>query len=380
MSASSRIYLDHHATTPLSLIARDAMIRALTSSHGNPSSVHRSGRHARRSLEDARALLAAAVGSAPRELVFTSGGTEAAHLAVSGVGEALEVSRVLCDPGAHPCLRAASEALAAKRGVAFEWIPLIPGGEGAFDLDALAARLTANALVAVSAVQHETGAVADLAALHPVVARAGATWVLDAAQAFGKVALDAPLLGAAAVTLSAHKIGGPQGIGALWLRTGERVVQRQTGGAQERGVRAGTENVTGAVGFGAAATTVPERLAKMPRVGRLRDRIESTLRACGAVINGASRARVATACHASIEGVHGHELVASLDLEGVEVSSGAACSSGKAEPSESLLRVFPDAPWRARSALRVTLGPESTDDEIDRACAIITQVVARVRS
>ena len=380
MTRAPRVYLDHHATTPLSKAARDAMVRALDELHGNPSSVHRAGRHARRALEDARASLAANVGSAPRELVFTSGGTEAVHLAVGGVGEALDVTRVFCDPGAHPCLRSASEALAAKRGVPFEWIPTVQGGDGAFDLDALASKLCAGALVAVSAVQHETGAICDLAALHPVVAHARATWVLDAAQMLGKVAVDLSLLGAAAVALSAHKIGGPQGVGALWLRTGERVVQRQTGGAQERGVRAGTENVLGAVGFGAAASTLTERLARMTDVGRLRDRIETALLACGGVVvNGATRRRASTACHVSIEGVHGHELVAALDLEGIEVSSGAACSSGKADPSESLMRLYPEAPWRATSALRVTLGPEVTEGDVDRAIEVIPAVIARHR-
>jgi cysteine desulfurase len=381
VSDGRRIYLDHHATTPISRVARDAMVRALDEVHGNASSVHHRGRLARKALEDARAQLATNVGSAPREIVFTSGGTEAVHLAVGGVGDALEVTRVLCDPAAHPCLRAASEALAARRGVAFEWIPTTPEGEGTFDLDALASKLCAGAFVAVSAVQHETGAVCDLRTLHPVVANARATWVLDAAQALGKIDLDVAPLGAAAVTLSAHKIGGPQGVGALWLRTGERVVQRQTGGAQERGVRAGTENLLGAVGFGAAASTLPERRARMGEVGRLRDRLEAALVACGGVVvNGASRHRAPTACHVSIEGVHGHELVAALDLEGIEVSSGAACSSGRAEPSESLLRLYPEAAWRATSALRVTLGVETTDDEIERACAVIPAVIARHRS
>ena len=135
----------------------------------------------------------------------------------------------------------------------------------------------------------------------------------------------------------------------------------------------------GAVGFGAAATTVTDRLSQMPRIAELRGRIEAVLRASGASINGASRSRVSTACHASIEGVHGHELVAALDLEGVEVSSGAACSSGKADPSESISRLYPDEPWRARSALRVTLGPETTSDEVERACETFAEVIARVR-
>ncbi len=377
-----RTYLDHHATTPLGDGARDAMARWIAEGHhGNPSSVHTAGRRARASLEDARLAVANAIGAAPREVVFTSGGTEAVHLAVGGVGDALGPSRVLCDPGAHPCLRAACEALAARHGVRFEWLPMVVGSDGALDLDAARATLSERALVAVSAVQHETGAITPLRGLHDAVHGARSVWVLDAAQALGKVALDAPALGAAAVSLSAHKIGGPAGVGALWLRAGERVVQRQTGGGQERGVRAGTENALGAVGFGGAAGQVRARLAAMPAVAERRDRIERAIVAAGGVVvNGAARARVATACHVSIEGVAGHELVAALDLEGVEVSSGAACSSGRAEPSESLLRMVAGEGWRASSALRVTLGPETTDDEVDFACETIPAVIARLRS
>lgn len=204
--------------------------------------------------------------------------------------------------------------------------------------------------------------------------------MVDAAQALGKIPLDVATLGAAAVAVSAHKIGGPAGVGALWLRAGERVVQRVTGGGQERGVRAGTENALGVVGFGAAAAVLRERLDAMPAVAARRDRIEAALRVAGGVsVNGATRARVATACHVTVAGVEGQELVAALDLEGIEVSSGAACSSGRAEPSESLVRMYPGEGWRAVGALRVTLGPEVDDAAVARACAVMPAVIARVR-
>lgn len=382
MTAVSRVYLDHHASAPLCAAARDALARWLAEGpHGNPSSVHRAGRRARAALEDARLALARAAGSAPRELVFTSGGTEAVHLAVRGVGEALPATSVWCDPGAHPCLRAASESLAAARAVPFGWIPLTPSGEGALDVAALARSLAPGAVVAVSLVQHETGAVHAWAPLRDAARDAGATLVVDAAQALGRIPLDLGALGAAAVALSAHKVGGPPGVGALWLRAGERVAQQVTGGAQERGVRAGTENLPGAVGFGAAASVLRERLAAMPAVAARRDRIEASLRALsGVTVNGATRPRAATACHVTVAGVDGQELVAALDLEGFEVSSGAACSSGRAEPSESLLRMYPGEGWRAAGALRVTLGPEVDDGAVERACAAIPAVIARVRS
>jgi cysteine desulfurase len=378
---ADRIYLDHHASAPIVTAARDAMARCLAASHlGNPSSVHRAGREARARLEDARLQLARATGSAPREWVFTSGGTEAVHLGVRGVGEALGATAVWCDPGAHPCLRAAAEALANALKVRFAWIPLVAAGEGELDVADLALRLVPGALVAVSLVQHETGAVTAWPTLRDAVRAAGATLVVDAAQAVGRMPIDLGTLGAAAVAISGHKFGGPAGIGALWLRAGERIVQRVTGGAQERGLRAGTENVMGVVGVGAAAAVLPERLATMPLVAARRDRLESALRSTpGVTVNGATRPRVATACHVTVADVDGQELVAALDLEGVEVSSGAACSSGRAEPSESLVRIYPDEAWRARGALRVTLGPEVDDDAVARACAVIPGVIARCR-
>ncbi len=375
---SARVYLDHHATTALLPSVRAAMAAALDHGAGNPSSVHTAGRRARTLLEDARAELARAVGAAPRELVFTSGGTEAVHLAVGGVGEAVRPLRVLCDPGAHPCLRAACESLARTVGATLSWLPAHPGG--AVDTVALGNVPGEGTLVALSLVQHETGAVADLRAVREAIVRRGAVLVLDGVQALGKLPLDVGTTGAAAVALSAHKIGGPTGVGALWLRAGERVVQRQGGGGQERGLRAGTENLLGALGFGAAARALGARREAMLAVAARRDAIERCLRALGAVVvNGAEGVRVATACNVSLEGVAGEELVAALDLEGYCVSSGAACSSGRAEPSESLLRLYPAEPWRARSALRVTLGPETTDAELAGFIATLPGVVARVR-
>ncbi len=366
------VYLDHHATTPLCHAARTAMTAWLTGDAvGNPSSVHRVGRRARTRVEDARAAFAEAIGCAPREVVFTSGGTESAHLAVQGVGDALRPRAVWCDPGAHPCLRAACEALAARHGVTLRWIPCADDGA------LTAPDLGEGDLVAASLVQHETGAVLDWRALRDAVAAGRGSLVLDAAQALGRVPLDVGVMGAVAVAFSGHKIGAPAGVGALYLRGDTRVTPRETGGGQERGVRAGTENVVGIVGLGAAARALGERLSAMPEVAARRDVIESTLVQWGATVNGATRERVPTACHVSWRDLAAQELVAALDLEGVCVSSGAACSSGRAEPSESLRRIYPDEVWRATGALRVTLGPETTDDEVSRFVAAMGRVLPR---
>lgn len=376
----TRVYLDHHATTPLAPMAREAMLRAMAAGPGNPSSPHADGRRARTMLETARRQVSEAVGAAPRELVFTSGGTEAVDAAVVGVGEAAEARAVWCDPGAHPCLRAACEGLAWARGVALRYIPTVPGAGGLHDLAALDAALGAEprgTLVAVSVVQHETGGVADLAALSRVCNGRGALLVLDAVQALGKVALDLQGSGAVAAALSAHKLGGPAGVGALWLAAGVGIRQRVRGGGQERGVRAGTENLLGAVGFGAAATQAAVRRAAMPAVGALRDRIVAQLVALGATVNDDHRPRVDTVAHASWEGLAAQELVAALDLEGFSVSAGAACSSGKVEPSESVLRMYPEAPWRASGALRVSLGPDTTGAEVGAFCEALARVLPR---
>lgn len=358
------IYLDHHATTPLSREARDAMAEAMENAHGaNPSSVHAAGRKARSLIETARARVARALGAAPRELVFTSGGTEAVHTCVAGVAGGLDrVGAVFVDAGAHPALRAACERAAAIRSVPIEVIPSGPGG--AQRIDALCARLAATngGLVAISLVQHETGAIAPLREIADAVRAVGGVVVVDAVQALGKVALDAPSTGAIAMAFSAHKIGGPTGVGASWLAGDARIRVDAGGGGQERGLRAGTENIVGIVGFGAAAESVPRRLADMPRIAGLRDRIERALRAnSSVVVNGIERPRTATACHASMRGVAGEELVAAFDLEGICVSSGPACSSGRPGPSASMLATYPDEPWRASAALRVTLGPENTE-------------------
>ncbi len=367
------VYLDHHATTPLASEARAAMFEAMSLGHGNPSSVHSLGRAARDAMELARTSLANAIGARARELVFTSGGTEAVHLAVRGVARGRRPTRVLCDPGAHPCLRAASELAAATAGVGFEWLPTSQ------ETSELRAAVTDGALVTVSLVQHETGAVARLEALHEVCHARGATLVLDAVQAVGKLTVDLAATGAAAAAVSAHKFGGPGGVGAVWLRTEVPAEAIQSGGGQERGLRAGTENVLGAIGMGAAAHGIAARRTAMPAVAARRDAIERSLLSLGATVNSAEATRVATVSHVAFRDLAAPELVAALDLEGYCVSSGAACSSGRAEPSESILRMFPGEPWRATGALRVSLGPSTTDAEVERFIATLTTVVARVR-
>ncbi|MBI5513243.1 MAG: aminotransferase class V-fold PLP-dependent enzyme [Deltaproteobacteria bacterium] len=373
-----RVYLDHHATTPLCPEAREALRAYAEGAHGNPSSVHGAGRRARHLLERARATVAQGLGASAREVVFTSGGTEGAHFIVRAVGGALGPSRVCCDPGAHPCLVAASELLAGEFQVPFFWLPVHDGG--ALDLEALPGLLRPGALVAASLVQHETGRLLRWRALRDACHDAKCAWVCDAAQALGKTPLDVGVLGARAASVSGHKVGGPTGIGAVWVSGDAKVRQLVTGGSQERGLRAGTPNMYGIVGLGAAMSVLNLRLGAMEGVGRLRAVVEEGLLVCEGVTSSvADLERVATVAHVAVEGVAGEELVAALDLEGYEVSSGAACSSGRAEPSATLLRLFPSAPWRASGALRVSLGPETTEDEVRGLVEVFPRVLARVR-
>ncbi len=360
--SARRAYLDHHATTPIDDAAREAMREVLDGPPGNPSSTHADGRHARALLERARRQLAEATGAQTSDLVFTSGGTEAVHLAVQGLARHEAPAAVWCDPGAHACLVGALEAVATEARVPLRWIPA--RGDGTLDLEAFEAALGTAALVGVARVQHETGVLADAAKVSVIVRERGGRTVVDAVQALGKVPVDVATLGADATAFSAHKLGGPMGVGALWTRAA--LVPAMRGGGQERGLRPGTHNLVGAVGFGAAAARVDERLAAMDAVAALRDRIEATCISYGAEASASALPRVATAAHVAWRtAFEAPELVAAFDLAGVSVSAGSACSSGRARRSESMARLFPNDPWRAASSLRVTLGPTTTRADVE---------------
>jgi cysteine desulfurase len=374
---SARVYLDHHATTPLGAAAR-AAIGALIADAGvgNASSAHHHGRRARSLIETARAAIARSIGATPAQVTFTSGGTEATLLAVLGLGRARPPRSLWCDPGAHPCVVAAMRSLGDELALDVSWIPT--AAEGAIDPARLAESLGDDALVAASWVQHETGALLDVAGLGALLAARGARWVLDGVQALGKVPAAVAEGGADAVTFSAHKLGGPSGVGALWARGAGGLATVMPGGGQERGLRGGTENLLGIVGFGAAAGEVEGRLASMAAVAARRDVVERALVALGGAPSITRRERVATACHVAWPtGVTGPELVAAFDLEGVSVSAGSACSSGLARPSASMARLYPAEPWRATAALRVSLSPATTDAEVARFVEVARAVLPR---
>lgn len=376
------IYLDHHAATPLAPAARAAMERALGEGWANPSSVHAAGRRARAGLEDARRAVAAAIGAEPADLIFTSGGTEACNVGIAGLVRR-GGGRVVTTRIEHPGVLASIGKLEAT-GAEVIRLEVVEGVPPAAEV--LAGVLAGpTQLVATQWINHETGNVLPISEYARVCDAAGVPLFVDATQALGKVPIEVESFaggvcrGLVALALAASKVGGPPGSGALWLRRGVDLDPLIAGGAQERGRRAGTPDAIAHAGFGAACTEVPVRLAAMPAVAALRDRLEAAVRAAGGRINGEAGRRVATACNASFPGLRGDHLVAALDLEGVCASSGAACSSGLAAPSPVIAAMYPAEPWRAASALRFSLAPSTTEAEVGTAIAALGRVLDRQR-
>jgi cysteine desulfurase len=351
----TQAYLDWNATAPPREEARAELLAALEVT-GNPSSVHSAGRAARRLVERAREQVAALVGARARDVVFTSGGTEANMLALSpALGDVLLVSAI-----EHPSVRGGGRFPAAEE------IPVT--AKGVIDLGALERRLAVCRcpLVSLMLANNETGVIQPVAQAAAMVHAAGGLLHVDAVQGPGRIACDFNALGADLMTLSGHKIGGPQGVGALIRRDGLQVPPLVTGGGQERGGRAGTENVAGIAGFGAAAEAVGRLLAQeAPHMRGLRDRFEAGLRAitADAVIFGEDSERLPNTTLFSVPGFKAETMVIAFDLEGVAVSSGAACSSGKVAPSHVLAAMGVDSAVSG-GAIRVSLGYATADGDI----------------
>jgi cysteine desulfurase len=359
---SERIYLDWNATAPLRKEARAAALAALEVT-GNPSSVHGEGRAARHWIEQAREEVAALVGAAPRSVVFTSGGTEANMLALVPMAPR---DRLLVSAIEHPSILAGGRFPAET----VERLPVTAAGE--LDLAALERRMAAlggRALVSLMLANNETGVVQPVSQAASVVHAAGGTLHVDAVQAAGRIPCDINVLGADLLTLSGHKIGAPKGVGALIARTAlPRLEPVIKGGGQERGLRAGTENVAGIAGFGAAAAAARAGLAtERARMAALRDRLEAGLKAAspGVVIFGAGSERLPNTTLFAVAGMRAETAVIAFDLAGVAVSAGAACSSGKVQSSH-VLAAMGVPPQLAGAAVRVSLGPSTTESEIDR--------------
>jgi cysteine desulfurase len=376
-----RIYLDHNATTPPAPEVVEAMTRVLQEEFGNPSSVHHYGQRAKARLDEARAEVAALIGGEPAEIVFTSGGTESDNLALRGVAEGAGARRHLVASAIeHEAVLTTLKAL-GRRGWRVTLLPV--GTDGILDPDALREALTdETALVSVMHANNEIGTVQPVAALAELAHERGALFHTDAVQSAGKIRVDAPSLGVDLLTLSAHKFHGPKGAGALWMRRGTRLVSTMTGGRQERNRRAGTENLPALAGFGVAARLARGKLdTEAPRLRDLRDRLETGILASvpGTAVNGRRDARVPNTANISFEGVEAESLLIALDLEGIAVSTGSACSSGTLEPSH-VLRAMGLGAHRAQSSLRFSLGSGTTAAEVDQVLAVLPAIVERLRS
>ncbi len=348
------VYLDYNASAPMRPEAVAAVLEA-SALVGNPSSVHRFGRLARRVLEDAREQVAAMVGSRPERVLFTSGGTEANNLAIHGAGRPRFIASAL----EHDSVLRVREA---------ELLPV--GPDGLVDLATLAASLASDprpALVALMLANNETGVIQPVAEAARIAHEHGALLLCDAVQAAGRIPIDIASLGTDFLSLSAHKLGGPKGVGALVLGSDLPFAPSQLGGGQERGRRAGTENLAGIAGFGVVAAMAPDSLADQPRLAALRDRLETDLLrlARETVIAGRSAPRLANTSAIALPGLPAERQVIQLDLAGVAVSAGAACSSGKVRAS-SVLAAMGFAPAIAGSAIRVSLGWQSTAADVER--------------
>lgn len=369
---TSRVYLDWNATAPLRPEARAAALAAMEL-HGNPSSVHAEGRAARAVIERARAQVAALAGCEPDQVVFTSGATEAAAMTEpegGSLGTDLE----------HDCVRNALRYDAGRWRVC---------ADGRADVDALDAALAADAgaeAIALTAAQNETGVLQDIGRVARMARERGRSFIVDAAQAMGRVDFAFASLGAAFALVSAHKLGGPRGAGALIARDrrlGSRYAARAPAATHERGLRAGTENVIGIAGFGAAAAAARRDLddGVWEGVRALRDRLESRLAdaAPGTMFIGSGVARLPNTSCVAVPGWKGETQVMQLDLAGFAVSAGAACSSGKVGPSRALRAMGCDD-LTAASAIRVSLGPATTSQEIDRFCDAWAGLYAKRRA
>lgn len=364
------VYCDYNAGAPVRAEASVAMARAMASA-GNPSSVHGAGRRARALVEDAREKLAAAVGANAENVVFTSGATEALQLAMTSAGAAsLIISAVEHDA----VFEHATRALKADRVAPVD-------ANGVVDLNALEALLAAAptpALLVVQLANNETGVIQPIRHVAAIARQHGALLLVDAAQAFGRILVDIADLDATYLVLSSHKLGGPPGVGALVLAPGAPFATTRFGGGQERGRRPGTENGPAIVGFAVAADWALRDLdAEAARVRAMRDRFEAALPG-DAIIFGATAPRLPNTSNFALPGIAAETAVIAMDLEGVAVSSGAACSSGKVRSSRVLAAMNVD-PSLAKAALRVSFGHESKESDVDEALHALSKIAARRR-
>ena len=375
------IYLDYNATTPVDREVLEAMLPYFSGSFGNASSIHSAGQRGRAAVDAARESVATLLGAKPSEIVFTCGGTEADNLALFGtVAHCVQPRRHMVTTAIeHHAVLNCAEAL-EKQGVDVTYVPA--GRDGIVEPDEIREAIRPETvLISVMLANNETGTIQPIEEIGRIAAEEDIYFHCDAVQAAGKLPLDVNRLGMDLLSISAHKIYGPKGAGALYVRTGTELEPIFHGGHHERDRRPGTENVPGIVGLGKAADlAIKNLMSDAARMAALRDKFESALLSLpGVHINGDPHHRVANTCNLSFDAAGGEALVIALDLQGISCSTGAACSSGAVAPSH-VLTAIGLSPERARSSLRFSLGRPTTPEEIDRAIEIIPAVVERLRA
>lgn len=370
------IYLDNNASTQ-SDPEVVAVVGEATRLFGNPSSLHAEGRRARRAIEEARDEVASLFQATSEEIVFTSGATESNALAIFGAWA--DPGRIVTSGAEHPSVAEPIAELVRRGGA--ESVVVDPEPSGILDAERFLSAVTpGTALVSLMAANNEYGAIFPVAQAAPGIKGRGAVFHTDAVQAAGRISIDVRVWGVDLLSCSAHKMHGPKGVGALFVKKGTRLRPHTPGGGQEFRLRAGTENTAAIVGFGKAAQLARERLAESAEVGRLRDRFETLVgeRISGARILGALAPRLSNTSAVLFEGVSGEALVARLDLEGIAVSTGSACSSGTTRPSPAVLSLG-IAPEMARSVLRFSLSRQTRAEEIEQVGALLPGFVAEAR-
>jgi cysteine desulfurase len=376
VTLADRIYLDHAATTPLHPAVLESMLPHLTEHYGNPSSIHASGRRARQALDEAREAIARRLAASPREIIFTAGGSEADNLAIKGIAWASSARgrHIITSSVEHHAVLHTCQVL-ERSGFEVTYLPVDRYGRVS-PADVAEAITDRTTLVSVMYANNEVGTVQPIAELAALCRGRGVRFHTDAVQAAGHLPLQVDELGVDLMSLSSHKLYGPKGVGALYLRRGTALLPQVQGGSQERQRRAGTENVAGAVGFARALELVGEAEAN---VAPLRDAlVEGMTQIRGVTLTGHPTERVPGNASFLVEGVDGGDLVAALDLEGIEVSTGSACTSGSTEPSHVLLAMGIE-PHDAAGSLRMTLGAGTTEAEIERTVDVARSVIRRLR-
>jgi len=373
-----RVYLDSNATTPILPEVFEAMRPYYLDQFGNASSIHHHGQHARAAVERARESVARLLGCRAAEVVFTSGGTEADNLAIFGIaqpGDHVIASQIEHHAVLNTCKRL------EKRGVEVTYLRV--DGEGLVDPDeARKALRPKTKLISIMMANNETGVIEPVEEIGRIAAAADVYFHTDAVQAAGKIPIDVKKIGCDLLSISAHKFHGPQGIGALYVRRGTLIDPLFYGGNHERQRRAGTENLPGIIGLGCAAEIALRGLQNgdMTRVAKMHDRLESTLleQIDEAGVNSGAAPRVPNTSNIYFDHIEGEAMVIALDLKGLAVSTGAACSSGAIEPSH-VLTAMGLPPERARASIRFSVGKHNTEDDIDFALSVIPATIARLR-